>query len=674
MSGACRIASVALLAAAISGCGGGGQAAPPVPAQASVSPFTVPPHGTLSVPKRPSFIDTVPPKPVTDGSRSTSSSPPHPPFFAGEAALSNGVFYLQLPNGNIFGYYSYLSDPRYIYHFDMGYEFIVDANDGGGMYMYDFASGHWLYTSRTFAFPYLYDFSAGAFIYYFPDTNNPQHYTTNPRYFDNLRTGQIYTSPNASGTSCVSSTGRAVQSLPRTPLADLMPPQRRSFKRGLRGEVPNQLYVSYRSTATAGRAPQSLERSVSALRGVDIASTGGKTLRALTFASGADAAAAAAALRADPSVDRVSPVHYRSLSSDSAAGANDFYFDNKDQWYLYKTNVVKNSGGTGAWNVAMGCSRVAVALIDTGVDLSGNDTNDFLVDFAESVVNGVTTVGNAAAQDTNGHGTNTAGLAVAQANNGYGFAGVGFSIHLQAYRIFPDADSSGDQQSASTADEAKAINDAVAHGASIISLSIGSPASAGADAGEQAAIENAISAGVVVVAANGNDFGDGTTDGDSSEYPAAYPGVIGVGATGVTNTTANVYNSITSETVASYSNSGPTLVAPGGDASSGSDLDFLHWIEGYSTTTAGYPPDQCTNGTGSGVPTCRVLFNGTSQATPQVSGIVALMEAYHGGPKSLAPSTVTAILTSTTDNIGVSAVRQGAGRVNAGRAVAAAHP
>jgi hypothetical protein len=639
----------------------------------------VPPHGTLAVPKRPSFIDTVPPAPVTTPSsagRRAETSPPHPAFFSGETALSNGVFYLQLPNSNIFGYYSYLSDQRYIYHFDMGYEYVVDANDAnGGLYLYDFASAHWLYTSRTFAFPYLYDFNAGAFIYYFPDTNNAGHYTTNPRYFDNLRTGQIYTSPNGSGTSCVSSTGRVALGV-RQPSLDLAPPpvRRRARRAAHSGVVPNQLYVTYRAAAAAAHSPQSVERSVSALRGVDIGKTGGGTLRAITFAAGTDVGAATAALRADPAVADVSPVHYRSISSDPAAGANDFYFDNKDQWYLYKTNVVKNSGGTGAWNVAMGCSRVAVALIDTGVDLTGTDTSDFLVDFAESVIDGTTSVGNAAAQDTNGHGTNTAGLAVAQSNNGYGFAGVGFSLHLQVYKIFPDATVDGDGQGASTADEAQAINDAVAHGAAVISMSIGAPASGGADTGERTAVENAIAAGVVVVAANGNDYDGSNPDGDVPEYPAAYPGVIGVGATGVVNTTANVYSSITAETVASYSNSHPTLVAPGGDAASSSDGDFLHWIEGYSTTTAGYPPDQCTNGTGSGSPTCRVLFNGTSQATPQVAAVAALMQAYHGGPRSLTPATVTSILTGTTDSIGETALRQGAGRLNAGRAVAAAHP
>ena len=117
----------------------------------------------------------------------------HPPFFTGEVALNSGVYYLQFPNGNIFGYYTYQYFPI-LYHYDLGFEAFVDANDGNsGAYFYDFASGHWFYTSPLFSFPYLYDFTLQAVIYYFPNTQNPGRYTTNPRYFYNSATGKIIT-------------------------------------------------------------------------------------------------------------------------------------------------------------------------------------------------------------------------------------------------------------------------------------------------------------------------------------------------------------------------------------------------------------------------------------------------------------------------------------------------
>jgi len=119
---------------------------------------------------------------------------PHPPFFTNEVSLGNGVYYLQFPNGTPFGYYSYLSDPRWIYHFDLGYEYWFDANDGqGGIYFYDLATNTFFYTSPSFPFPYLYDFSLNAVLYYYPDPGRPGHYTTNPRYFYNFATGQIIT-------------------------------------------------------------------------------------------------------------------------------------------------------------------------------------------------------------------------------------------------------------------------------------------------------------------------------------------------------------------------------------------------------------------------------------------------------------------------------------------------
>ncbi len=124
----------------------------------------------------------------------TVTAPLHPQFFNGEVALTNGVYYLAFPaNGNVFGYYSYAFFP-FLYHFDLGFEYFIDAQDGaGGAFLYDFTSASWFYTSPTFSFPYLYDFRLQAFLYYYPDTNNPGFYTKNPRYFFNFRTNQVIT-------------------------------------------------------------------------------------------------------------------------------------------------------------------------------------------------------------------------------------------------------------------------------------------------------------------------------------------------------------------------------------------------------------------------------------------------------------------------------------------------
>ncbi len=116
-----------------------------------------------------------------------------PVFFTGQTALSNGVYYLAFPNGNYFGYYGFLADPGYLYHFDLGYEYVFDATDGkSGVYLYDFKSGTFFYTSPTFPFPYLYDFSLDTVLYYYPDPTQPGHYNTNGvRYFYDFATAKI---------------------------------------------------------------------------------------------------------------------------------------------------------------------------------------------------------------------------------------------------------------------------------------------------------------------------------------------------------------------------------------------------------------------------------------------------------------------------------------------------
>lgn len=115
-------------------------------------------------------------------------------FFNGASAVGNGVYYLGFAGGNYFGYYSYLTDPNYIYHFDLGYEYVINANDGkAGVYLYDFKSGSFFYTSPTFPFPYLYDFSRQSVIYYYPDPGNAGRYNTNGvRYFFDCATGETF--------------------------------------------------------------------------------------------------------------------------------------------------------------------------------------------------------------------------------------------------------------------------------------------------------------------------------------------------------------------------------------------------------------------------------------------------------------------------------------------------
>ncbi|MBE7210872.1 MAG: hypothetical protein INR65_07610 [Gluconacetobacter diazotrophicus] len=84
--------------------------------------------------------------------------------------------------------YSYLPEPNYLYSRDLSsYEFVQNANDAAdGLYLYDFASKDWFYTSSTYSYPYLYDFALNAVVYYYQGT-------ANPRYFFDFGSGQSIT-------------------------------------------------------------------------------------------------------------------------------------------------------------------------------------------------------------------------------------------------------------------------------------------------------------------------------------------------------------------------------------------------------------------------------------------------------------------------------------------------
>jgi WD40 repeat protein len=117
----------------------------------------------------------------------------HPAFFNGETVLGSFWYYLLFANGTPFGYYGYLANQNFIYHIDLGYEYLFDPNDANhGIFFYDFASNHIFYTSPS-TFPGLYDFNLNTWLYYLPDFNNPGRYSHNPRWFYNFATGMWIT-------------------------------------------------------------------------------------------------------------------------------------------------------------------------------------------------------------------------------------------------------------------------------------------------------------------------------------------------------------------------------------------------------------------------------------------------------------------------------------------------
>ena len=237
--------------------------------------------------------------------------------------------------------------------------------------------------------------------------------------------------------------------------------------------------------------------------------------------------------------------------------------------------------GTARRNVGKG---VRVAVVDTGVAL---DHPDLVVAGGRNCVRGE----DAHDIGPNGqyHGTHVAGIVGARGRSPNGRSGVAPGAELFSYRVFGQG--KGD---ASNFAIAKAIDAAVADGCDVVNLSLGGGR---ADPVLRAAIEEAQLAGVVVVAAAGND----------GRRPVAFPAVeadvIAVSALGRTGTypadaaggaeRRGPYGNDGADFVAAFSNIGAVdVTAPG--------------VAVVSTVPGGY-----------------LDLDGTSMACPAVAGVVA---------------------------------------------------
>ncbi|WP_266180426.1 S8 family serine peptidase [Dyella humicola] len=283
------------------------------------------------------------------------------------------------------------------------------------------------------------------------------------------------------------------------------------------------------------------------------------------------------------------------------------------------------SNASAAWPNYDG-TGVTVAEIDTGVtqhpDLNlalAASGYDFITDAATS---GRATDGRVAGgwdtgdwttvamcgvnENSSWHGTHVFGNIGEITNNGVGMTGVAPGSQVVPIRVLGHC-------GGSTSDIVDAITWASGgqvagvptnpHPAQIISMSLGGQATCSASDVTAQAIAGAISRGTTVVVAAGNNGAD-----TSGFTPSSCPGVIAVSSVGITGRRAF------------YSNFGNdvTIAAPGGgiyanDAGGGQQIDagFIWSTLNDGATTPGNP--------------IYGKMAGTSQATPHVTGVVALM-------------------------------------------------
>ncbi|AFA49121.1 S8 family serine peptidase [Acetobacterium woodii] len=185
-------------------------------------------------------------------------------------------------------------------------------------------------------------------------------------------------------------------------------------------------------------------------------------------------------------------------------------------------------GADKTWNVVDNPQTVVVAVIDTGVNTEHPDLDGNLVT-GYDFVNGTTDM-----VDLAGHGTMVSGCIAAVANNKMGIAGVAGTANIKVapYRVggLVDNDKNLDVgyicaalYAAAARPEVRVIN--MSFGGYLVSSAL------------RTAIENAASAGKVLVAAAGNEGANADYSGELA-VPASYNNVISVGATDNTNKVA----------------------------------------------------------------------------------------------------------------------------------------
>lgn len=338
-------------------------------------------------------------------------------------------------------------------------------------------------------------------------------------------------------------------------------------------------------------------------------------------------------IESNPEVASVEPVIHMTINEQTgkkvrttaaASAPNDEYWNR--QWGL---NSEKGIDAPGAWSTSTG-SGVTVAVIDSGItqhpDLAGKilPGYDFISDGRiagdgdgrdndPSDEGDWTLAGQCGprARDSSWHGSHVAGIIGASTNNGRGIAGAAPNSKVLPVRALghcggTDADIA-DAITWSSGGRVPGVPTNT-HPAKVINMSLGGPSSY-CPTSYQRAIDNARSRGATIVVAAGNESMDA-----SRSTPGNCRGVVVVGATGQTGSQSY------------FSNYGPTVdvSAPGGDDRTG-DLILSTVNSGTKT------PKSPAYG----------YMEGTSQATPHVAAIAALMLSTN---PNLTPSQVESIL------------------------------
>lgn len=390
-----------------------------------------------------------------------------------------------------------------------------------------------------------------------------------------------------------------------------------------RSYVPGEVLVKYKGgTSTRAQASAASAVGTGGAVGPPAAS------KRLELRAGTSVAGAVHKLRRDPRVEYAVPnyiAHASGLVPDDPAF--------RLQWNLSGANGINMPD---AWNLAKarrgpGGKGVTVAVLDTGVAYQRYKRFRRAPDLQRFAKGYDFMDGDSHPNDDNGHGTHVAGTIAQTTGNKVGTAGIAYRAKIMPVRVLNER-GEGD-----TVAIAQGIRYAARHGADVINLSLEFKPSVRA-----AEIPNIISAlryarrrGAVVVAAAGN------TAGASVAYPARAPTVIGVSATTIRGCLAD------------YSNSGldADLAAPGGgyDAALSDNPYDAKACQPDLKGASIYQQTFTSSVRSFGLPG---EYMGTSQASPHVSGVAALLIATKRLGRNPSPRAIESRLKETARDIG----------------------
>lgn len=298
------------------------------------------------------------------------------------------------------------------------------------------------------------------------------------------------------------------------------------------------------------------------------------------------------------------------------------------QWYMQRINASRAWALAEAAGVtASSLAPIRVSIIDSGIDATHPDLQNRIAASENYVTPG------SAATDDYGHGTHVAGLIGAALNNGIGIAGPAPQVTYDVRKVLDD------RGQGSITNVAQGIKDATDADAKIINLSlqIGTASTV-----MHNCIKYAYSRGVLLIGAVGNFFPSPV------QWPAAFPEVFAVAATGY------------DDTHASYSDIGEEveIAAPGGDA-------------GHSLLSTWSKNENAKKKCPSLVGGLYCANRGTSMAAGIVSGVAALVWSIQ---PSLTAEEVRALLKQTATQLDADPTEVGRGRLDALAAVRLALP